>query len=203
VPHRPDDVYWVRAAANLESLPPERSGEIAFVGRSNAGKSSSINAIVGRKRLAFVSKTPGKTQSLNFFGWGADHYLVDLPGYGYAAVSAERIEEWGSVVSAYLKTRRSLRGLIAIMDVRHPFKEMDCQLIEWAASLDLPLHLLLTKSDKLSRGDASQVLAQARETLARLLPEASVQLFSAKSGLGLATARAIIARWLKSKKTPG
>jgi GTP-binding protein len=187
----------------LQSLPPERTGEVAFVGRSNSGKSSSINAIVGRKRLAFVSKTPGRTQSLNFFGWGDDHYLVDLPGYGYAAVSAERIEEWGKAVSAYLKTRRSLRGLMVVMDVRHPFKEMDRQLIEWAASLGLPLHLLLTKSDKLTRGEASQVLAQAQETLAGLWPKASVQLFSAKSGLGLATARAIVARWLNSKKTPG
>jgi GTP-binding protein len=202
VPHYPD-TYWVRAAANLRSLPPERTGEVAFVGRSNSGKSSSINAIVGRKRLAFVSKTPGRTQSLNFFGWGDDHYLVDLPGYGYAAVSAERIEQWGKAVSAYLETRRSLRGLVVVMDVRHPFKEIDLQLIEWAASLGLPLHLLLTKSDKLTRSEASRALAQAQVTLAGLWPKASVQLFSAKSGLGLAAARALVARWLNSKKTPG
>jgi GTP-binding protein len=184
-------------------LPPQRSGEVAFVGRSNSGKSSSINAITGRKRLAFVSKTPGRTQTLNFFGWGADHYLVDLPGYGYAAVSAEQIEQWGFLVSAYLKTRGSLRGLIVVMDARRPLKEMDRQVIEWAASLGLPLHLLLTKSDKLKRIEASRVLAQAQETLAGMWPAASAQLFSAKSGVGLATARSVIARWLGSKKTPG
>jgi GTP-binding protein len=203
VPQRPDDVYWVGAAASLQSLPPERNGEVAFVGRSNSGKSSSINAIVSRKRLAFVSKTPGRTQSLNFFGWGAAHYLVDLPGYGYAAVSAEQIEKWGDLVSAYLSTRASLKGLILVMDVRHPFKESDRQLIDWAGSLRIPLHVLLTKSDKLTRAQGSRALATAQETLAEMWREASVQLFSAKNGVGLAAARAIIARWLHSKKTPG
>ena len=184
-------------------MPPERSGEVAFVGRSNSGKSSSINAIVGRKRLAFVSKTPGRTQSLNFFGWGSAHYLVDLPGYGYAAVSAEQIEKWGHLVSAYLSTRGSLRGLILVMDVRQPFKESDRQLIEWSGSLRVPLHLLLTKSDKLTRAEASRVLTTAQKTLAGMAPGAGAQLFSAKSGVGLAVARAVIARWLNSKKAPG
>ena len=202
MPHRPDDVYWVRAAANLESLPPERAGEVAFVGRSNSGKSSSINAIVGRKRLAFVSKTPGKTQALNFFAWGETHYLVDLPGYGYAAVSAAQIEKWGELVSAYLSTRQSLSGMILVMDARHPFKDSDCQLIEWAGTLGIPLHLLLTKADKLTRVEASRVLATAQQTLAERWPGSSVQLFSARDGSGLAAARAIVARWLRSKKSP-
>ena len=203
MPHRPDDVYWVRAAVNLQSLPPERAGEVAFVGRSNSGKSSSINVIVGRKRIAFVSKTPGKTQALNFFAWGETHYLVDLPGYGYAAVSAAQIEKWGELVSAYLRTRRSLSGLILAMDARHPFKDSDCQLIEWAGALGIPLHLLLTKSDKLTRVEGSRVLAKARQTLAEKWPESSVQLFSARNGTGLAMARAVVARWLSSKITPG
>ena len=196
------DAYWVRAAANLRSLPPERGGEVAFVGRSNSGKSSAINAIVGRKGLAFISKRPGRTQSINFFGWGDKHYLVDLPGYGYAAVSAERIEQWSSVVSAYLTTRVSLRGLILVTDARHPMRKQDRHLIEWAASLEVPLHILLTKSDKLNRVQASSALAQGQKTLVAMRPEATVQLFSAKDGLGLATARATVARWLEFEKNP-
>jgi len=184
-------------------LPPERGGEVAFVGRSNSGKSSAINAIVGRKGLAFVSKRPGRTQSINFFGWGAGSYLVDLPGYGYAAVPTERIEQWGAVVSAYLRSRASLRGLVLVMDVRHPFKQQDDQLIEWVASLELPLHILLTKSDKLNRVQASRALAEGQAALAAMWPEASMQLFSAKQGVGLEAARATVVRWLKSKKTPG
>jgi GTP-binding protein len=172
------------------------------VGRSNSGKSTAINAITGRKRLAFTSKTPGRTQSLNFFAWGSEHYLVDLPGYGYAAVPIEQIEKWGSLVSAYIRTRASLKGLILVMDARHPFKELDRQLIGWAVSLGVPLHLLLTKSDRLARAQAVRALAQAQDTLAANWPAATVQLFSARSGLGLARVRTIAGRWLYIKKPP-
>jgi GTP-binding protein len=187
---------WYRAAANLSSLPPDHGAEVAFVGRSNSGKSSAINAITGRKRLAYVSKTPGRTQTINFFQWAADCYLVDLPGYGYAVVPLKQTRQWASLISAYLASRSSLRALVLIMDARHPFMEQDYGLLDWAAPLERPVLVLLAKSDKLSRMQALRTLESGRTILAANYPRASIQLFSAASGLGVTAARTAIARWM-------
>ena len=194
------DPHWICAAVDLQSLPPDRGPEVAFVGRSNSGKSSAINAITGRKGLAFVSKTPGRTQSINFFGWGANRHLVDLPGYGYAKVSAHQTRQWVMLISAYLEARTSLRGLVLVMDVRHPFTEHDLGLLEWVAPHERPVHVLLAKSDKLSRFQALGALELSRKRLVQVLPQASIQLFSAASGTGVATARAVVERWLADRQ---
>lgn len=194
---------WDRAIGDLDRLPPDRGAEVAFVGRSNSGKSSAINAITGLKHLAYVSRTPGRTQSINFFGWGPNRRLVDLPGYGYAAVPARQTRLWAMLISPYLQTRASLRGLVLVMDVRHPFMERDRLLLEWAAPLKRPVLVLLTKCDKLGRQQALRALELGWATLASLYPHGGIQLFSATSGLGVANARAAIMRWLESgKKNP-
>ncbi len=122
---------FFRSAYDLSELPPDEGAEIAFAGRSNAGKSTALNALVNRKRLAFTSKTPGRTQTINYFNIGAQRHLVDLPGYGYAAVPLKEKRHWGELVSNYLQLRASLRGLVLIMDARHPFTELDRQLLDW------------------------------------------------------------------------
>ena len=195
---------WDRAIGDLDRLPPDRGAEVAFVGRSNSGKSSAINAITGLKHLAYVSRTPGRTQSINFFGWGPNRRLVDLPGYGYAAVPARQTRLWAMLISPYLQTRASLRGLVLVMDARHPFMERDRLLLEWAAPLKRPVLVLLTKSDKLGRQQALRALELGRATLASVYPHGGgIQLFSATSGLGVASARAAIMRWLEAgKKIP-
>ena len=201
---QPARASWDRAIGDLDRLPADRGAEVAFVGRSNSGKSSAINAITSRKRLAFVSRTPGRTQSINFFGWGPNRRLVDLPGYGYAAVPTRQARQWAMLISPYLQTRTSLRGLVLVMDVRHPFMEGDHLLLEWAVPPERPLLVLLTKSDKLGRQQALRALELGRATLASAYPIGSIQLFSAASGSGVASARAAINRWLdQAKKSPG
>jgi len=194
---------WDRAVTQLDYLPPDRGAEVAFVGRSNSGKSSAINAITRHAGLAFASKTPGRTQSLNFFAWGPHRYLVDLPGYGYAAVPARLSRLWDGLVSPYLRLRMSLVGLVLVMDVRHPFREGDRLLIEWIDPLQRPLLVLLTKTDKLGRQQATGALAAGRAMLDSICPRGRIQLFSAKSGLGVEAARATVIRWLaQDKKIP-
>jgi len=200
---QPARASWDRAIGDLDRLPPDGGAEVAFVGRSNSGKSSAINAITGLKHLAYVSRTPGRTQSINFFGWGPNRRLVDLPGYGYAAVPARQTHLWAMLISPYLQTRASLRGLVLVMDVRHPFMERDRLLLEWVAPLKRPVLVLLTKCDKLGRQQALRALELGRATLASVYPRGGIQLFSATSGLGVANARAAIIRWLESgKKNP-
>jgi GTP-binding protein len=200
---QPARASWDRGIGDLDRLPADWGAEVAFVGRSNSGKSSAINAITGRKRLAFVSRTPGRTQSINFFGWGPNRRLVDLPGYGYAAVPARQTRLWAMLISPYLQARASLRGLVLVMDARHLFTEPDSLLLEWAAPLKRPLLVLLTKSDKLGRQQALRALELGRATLASAYPTGSIQLFSATSGLGVASARAAIIQWLElGKKIP-
>lgn len=194
---------WDRAVTQLDRLPPDRGAEVAFVGRSNSGKSSAINAITRHAGLAFSSKTPGRTQSLNFFSWGPDRYLVDLPGYGYAAVPTSLSQLWARLITPYLRSRASLVGLVLVMDVRHPFREGDRLLIDWIEPLQKPLLVLLTKSDKLSRQQASGALAAGRATLDSVYRRGRIQLFSAKSGLGVQAARATVTHWLaQGKKIP-
>src|SRR3954462_10564885 len=188
------DIEFFTSAADEAGLPPSLI-EVAFVGRSNAGKSSAINALAQRHRLAFTSKTPGRTQQINFFSLGAQRYLVDLPGYGYAKVPQKQKYEWERFISSYLMLRHQLRGLIVVMDIRHPMKEIDRQLLSWFEATGKPAHVLLTKADKLGRQPAVEQLRATTKTLAADFPGVSVQLFSAQGRVGLDEAEAVLTRW--------
>jgi len=187
---------FLQSADKGSSWPPESAGEVAFVGRSNAGKSSAINAIVNRRQFARVSKTPGRTQLVNFFQLTDEHTLVDLPGYGFARVSEAMRVGWGSLVTAYLEQRDSLGGIFLIVDVRRGIGEGDERLLELAASFGLPVHVLLNKSDKLKRGPATAALLNARKALDG---RATVQLFSALKRTGIDEARSVLAHYLGGK----
>jgi GTP-binding protein len=161
-----------------EKLPPPGAPEIAFAGRSNAGKSSAINTLARRRRLAFVSKTPGRTQLINFFDLGGRAFLVDLPGYGYAGVPSEVRAHWKELVGAYIADRSSLAAVVVVMDIRHPLTSLDLTLLQWLREAGRKVHILLTKADKLSTQSARATLAKVRRELAKVSPGASVQLFS-------------------------
>jgi GTP-binding protein len=188
------------SAATLEQLPESRA-EVAFAGRSNAGKSSAINALARHNRLAFVSKTPGRTQLINFFSLEPGVFLVDLPGYGYAKVPEEMRIRWQKVLSTYLQTRAALRGLVLIMDARHPLTPLDWQMLEWFAPTGRPIHVLLTKSDKLSRNAAVKTLRSAKKQLEQW-PWVSVQLFSSLRKQGVEEAEKQIASWFAEELGP-
>jgi GTP-binding protein len=188
------DIDFFTSAADESGL-PQSQVEVAIAGRSNAGKSSAINALAQRHRLAFVSKTPGRTQQINFFSLGAERFLVDLPGYGYAKVPREMRNDWEQLISGYLQLRPQLRGLVVVMDIRHPMKELDRQLLEWFESTGKPAHILLTKADKLGRQPAVQQLRNTAKILAADFPDVSVQLFSAQTRLGIDEAEALLNRW--------
>jgi len=175
-------------AAKPEQFPIDSGWEVAFAGRSNAGKSSAINALTSRRKLAFVSKTPGRTQQINYFALGGDRYLVDLPGYGFAKVPGEVQDQWEHLLSEYLRTRFALRGLVVIMDVRHPMTPLDAQLLDWFAPTGKPVLILLTKADKLTRQHASRQLQMVRNSLNKF----EVILFSSVSGAGVEEARAFV-----------
>ena len=182
--------------AQLTTLPADRGVEVAFAGRSNAGKSSVINALTGRTALARISKTPGRTQQINFFLLGDDdHRLVDLPGYGYANVPIPVKRQWAALVEGYLASRNSLRGVVLLMDVRRPFTDADSQLLDWCVHAGLATHVLLNKCDKLSRGAGLRVLADARKRLAPLGDENRVQLFSATRRTGIDELGARLDAW--------
>ena len=194
------------SVAKPQELPPARGPEVAFAGRSNAGKSSAINTLAGRTRLAFVSKTPGRTQLINFFRLDGHGFLVDLPGYGYAAVPGEMRDRWRELIERYLVDRPSLCGLVLIMDARHPMTPLDRQLLDWFAPSGKPVHVLLTKADKLSRGPAQLTLRQVREALRDQPGPVSAQLFSSLKRSGVEEAEGVIGGWLglpQKKKTPG
>lgn len=170
---------FLKSAAQVNQLPPDEGYEVAFAGRSNAGKSSALNALTENKQLARTSKTPGRTQLINLFTIASEQRrLVDLPGYGYAKVPQKVKEAWQRHLAHYLEVRQSLKGLVVLMDIRHPNKELDKQMIQWAISRLLPTHILLTKADKLSRGAASQVVAQVRRMYQDVPDLVSVQAFS-------------------------
>lgn len=187
---------FLTSAATLEQMPADQGAEVAFIGRSNAGKSSAMNTITGLKGLARTSKTPGRTQTVNFFGLEGNKRLVDLPGYGYAKVPLTVKERWQQTLNHYLQSRQSLRGLVVVMDIRHPLKELDNQLIQWAVQSEVPLHILLTKADKLGHGAASNTLRQVQEALSIYNPIISVQMFSSLDRTGLDQARAKLDDWL-------
>ena len=189
---------YLLSALHLRDAPPDKGDEIAFAGRSNAGKSSAINAITGQKSLARTSKTPGRTQLLNFFTLDESHRLVDLPGYGYAKVPDAVQKNWGKAMETYLQKRQSLRGVFLLMDIRHPLTDVDWQMLEWCGHCNLPVHVALTKADKLSRGGAKGTLLKVQTTLKHELGEEkiSVQLFSSLDKQGVEESHALLDRWL-------
>lgn len=187
---------FVTSVAKPELLPACVGAEIAFAGRSNAGKSSAINTLVGHTRLAFVSKTPGRTQLINFFRLPGGANLVDLPGYGYAAVPEPIRKQWRHLLERYLMQRERLLGLVLIMDARHPLTMLVQQMLDWFAATGRPIHVLLTKSDKLARGPAKQTLETTRRELAAWGDRVTVQLFSSPKRLGIEEAEQAIGGWL-------
>ena len=183
------------SAVTLEDCPAGSAAEVAFAGRSNAGKSSAINSITGVPRLARISKTPGRTQLINFFLIEENKYLIDLPGYGYAKVPLETKDKWQFELERYLRRREALVGLILLSDIRHPLKKFDQMMIEWSKQSDLPLHLLLTKADKLKRVAAQNTLLKVEKELADF-DNVSVQLFSALRHVGIDSTRKVLTDWL-------
>lgn len=190
-----NQAQFTTSAATLSACPPESLAEVAFAGRSNAGKSSAINTITGQTRLARISKTPGRTQLINFFALEAGRHLVDLPGYGFAKVPLAVKDKWQRELERYLREREALVGLILLSDIRHPLKEFDRMMIDWAVQSELPMHILLTKSDKLKRGAAQNTLLAVRRELAPL-NNISVQLFSSLKNVGVDEARTKLSEWL-------
>jgi len=195
---------YTLSAHDPRELPPPGVPEIAFAGRSNAGKSSAINTITGRRRLAFTSKTPGRTQLINFFALGDVAYLVDLPGYGFAGVPAGVRQHWDFLVGGYVTERPSLAGVVIVMDARHPLTPLDERLIEWLRASGRAAHILLTKADKLSRQAANATLGRVRARANALLPGMTVQLFSSLKDEGVGEALEALARFARAKnKSPG
>lgn len=191
---------FLKSAPNLSHCPPDEGREVAFVGRSNAGKSSCLNAISHQTGLAKVSKTPGRTQLINFFNLNeiGDLRLVDLPGYGFAQVPIPLKEEWGKSMGKYLESRKSLMGLILLMDIRHPFMPLDDQLLQWAVRVNRPVHILLTKADKLPFGQQKNTLLKVAKQLPEYGGQLSVQLFSSLKKTGLTEAWQKLDQWLLS-----
>ena len=189
------------SAHEPQELPPPDAPEIAFAGRSNAGKSSAINALTGRRRLAFASKTPGRTQLINFFSLDGRAFLVDLPGYGYAGVPEAVRRHWQNLVGDYVRERPSIAGLVIVMDARHPLTPLDRQLLDWLAPAGRRVHVLLTKADKLSARAAQSTLSAVRATLAELYPGSSAQLFSSLKRTGISEAAAVITGWAARERS--
>jgi len=186
---------FLTSAAKLKQTPTDKGYEVAFAGRSNAGKSSAINTICDQKSLARTSKTPGRTQLLNFFAVDDDRRLVDLPGYGYARVAEGIKREWQGALSAYLEGRECLRGLMLMMDIRHPLKNYDVQMLNWAGQIGLPVHVLLTKADKLKKGQAASAVLQVRAQLQKINEGFSVQGFSSLKKTGVDEAHDKLDEW--------
>lgn len=167
-----------KSAARVDQLPSDEGYEVAFAGRSNAGKSSALNCLTGIRQLARTSKTPGRTQLINLFDLDERRRLVDLPGYGYAQVSLEIKQGWQKNLAKYLEVRQCLKGLVLLMDCRHPLKELDVQMLNWALDRDLPIHILLTKVDKISRSDVKNTLLKIRKQYELCADQITVQAFS-------------------------
>ena len=190
---------YLGSAHTPAQLPAVGGLEVAFAGRSYAGKSSALNALTRQNALARVSKTPGRTQQLVFFEVQPQRYLVDLPGYGYAKVPMEMKAHWQGFIDRYFRQREALRGLVVVMDIRHPLKDYDRQMLEYAVARGLPAHALLTKADKLGRGQQAQALQAVRKELQATFGDAGigVQTFSSESKQGVDEARAVVAGWLE------
>ncbi|MCX4188334.1 ribosome biogenesis GTP-binding protein YihA/YsxC [Methylophaga sp. OBS4] len=191
------NAHYTGSATQLSQLPADDGIEVAFAGRSNAGKSSAINTITGIRSLARTSKTPGRTQMINFFNLDDHRALVDLPGYGYAKVPEKMKLRWQETLAKYLETRQSLRGLMLMMDIRHPLKAFDLQMLTWANEANLPVHILLTKSDKLKHGAAKQTMLKVLSELKQHQLQATVQLFSSLNKNGRDEAVAQLDQWFE------
>ncbi|GLQ32971.1 ribosome biogenesis GTP-binding protein YihA/YsxC [Litoribrevibacter albus] len=188
---------FLTSAPTLKQCPPDTGAEVAFAGRSNAGKSSAINTLTQQKKLARTSKTPGRTQLINFFTLGEEETrLVDLPGYGFAKVPIEQKLEWQKHLAKYLEERQSLKGLVLVSDIRHPLQEFDRMMIKWAEDSQMPLHVLLTKSDKLKKGPAKNTMLDVKRALKDFGGEVSVQTFSALKREGLDQLKQRLTEWL-------
>lgn len=189
---------FLTTVAHLRDLPRDAVREVAFAGRSNAGKSSAINTLAGRVRLAYVSKTPGRTQHLNYFTLADGRYFVDLPGYGYAKAPEGIRSQWEGLVGPYLGKREQLVGLVVIMDIRRPLTDLDLRLIDWFRPTGRPIHILLSKADKLSRQEQTTVLRAVKAELATWGDAGlySVQLFSSLKRTGVEEAEALLGDWL-------
>jgi len=197
--HYPNAAFLTSANAKSQFL-PDTGAEVAFAGRSNAGKSSAINAIVNRRQFARTSKTPGRTQLVNFFSLDDERRLVDLPGYGFARVAESVRAHWGLLLTEYFRSRKSLRGLILVVDVRRGLTDFDAQMMAFADDVVLPVHILLTKADKLKRGQAANMLQATRKAVGE---RATVQLFSALKRTGTDEARAVLDRLLAAPAAEG
>ena len=197
-------IAFLTSVGRLDQLPPADVAEIAFAGRSNVGKSSAINALANRKRLAFVSKTPGRTQTINFFRIDGAARLVDLPGYGFARVPHAVRAGWEQLVGGYLAQRACLRGIVLVMDARHPLTPNDSQLVDWlqSACRGKRLLALLSKSDKLSRNERIAARSAVRERLAREGDAVEVRLFSSLTGEGVDETRELLEQWLLAGQAP-
>ncbi len=190
---------FVKSAAALSDC-PDGIREVAFAGRSNSGKSSSINYLTNKK-IAKTSKTPGRTQLINFFSIADGYYLVDLPGYGYAKVARNIREKWQQFIADYLYARQELVGIVIVMDCRHPLQAIDCMMLDFCADNQLPAHILLTKADKLSRNQQIQTLQMLRKNLKNEWPFATAQLFSATKKIGESELITVLSDWLFSDRT--
>jgi len=188
------------SAPSINQCPEDTGREVAFAGRSNAGKSSAINTLTDNAKLARTSKTPGRTQLLNFFSLSEDCRLVDLPGYGFAKVSKATKQAWDRNLASYLQERQSLQGLVMLMDIRHPLQQYDWQMIRWASESKMPVHLLLTKADKLKRGPAKNTLLQVQRELENegLSENLSIQTFSSLKKEGLKELKHQLLQWLNN-----
>lgn len=190
---------FIISAPDIRKLPDDSGIEVAFAGRSNAGKSSALNTLTQQKSLARTSKTPGRTQLINVFEVAEGQRLVDLPGYGFAKVPLEMKKKWQKALGEYLEKRESLQGLVVLMDIRHPLKDLDRDLIEWAADSELPVLVLLTKSDKLSQGKASAEVLKVKKALSSLNADIKVQAFSSLKKTGAPQANQTICQWLATE----
>lgn len=191
---------FINSAPKLKDAPPDQGMEIAFAGRSNAGKSSAINTLVQQNALARVSKTPGRTQLLNFFQIDEQRKLVDLPGYGYAKVPEAVKKEWRQMMESYLHDRQALCGIVQVMDIRHPLTDFDWQMVEWCEHRQLPLHILLTKADKLKFGAAKNTLLQVQRDLSQADIVVTLQLFSALNKTGIDDVHQVLDEWFGFRK---
>ena len=188
------EARFLKSANATKQFVPDTGAEVAVAGRSNAGKSSAINVIVNRRQFARTSKTPGRTQLVNFFELRDEQRLVDLPGYGFARVAAAVRRHWGELLAEYFESRRSLAGLILIVDIRRKLTDFDRQMIAFAESVDLPVHILLTKADKLKKGQAAQAVLDVTKEIGE---RATVQQFSATKRQGEQEARDVLERFLQ------
>lgn len=193
---------YLMGAAKLDQLPPDEGVEVALAGRSNAGKSTALNAIADQKSLAKTSKTPGRTQLINLFMIDESNRLTDLPGYGFAKVSKDQKAQWQKTLSRYLQERKCLKALVIFMDIRHPLKETDKQMVQWAVSATIPVHVVLSKADKLKSGARKAALLSVNKRLIRISDNITSQVFSATNKIGLDDLINTLSSWYEFEQSP-